>query len=233
MLRHWWGHILLNSDLASRPGHLQNISPVMSQNFQLGIITHHRGLRYFHDVREGSDLTMGHPLLVALRLQLPLFSTLQSARLCSPFYSHFSALVWVRSWSWWNVMARRRDDTSVGAPTRVRDNSKGQRVTHWLWRDIRVSHQGPGTLWLSHLHSIVDIHIWSCHHGVKLTTSRKWFPLPPTIPAVTFRTVALSALSFSTLQLQSVYAGKCVCVCIGEIPLFFAVNKWSLSWDKW
>lgn len=80
------------------------------------------------------------------------------------------------------------DGIDVGAPTRPRDNSKGHRVTHWLWRDMCVSHRGAGTLWLRYQHSVEDVYVWSCHHGVKLTC-QKWFPLSPTIPTVTFQTL--------------------------------------------
>lgn len=57
--------------------------------FSFRFIMRHWGLRYFHDAGEGSDLTMGHPLLVALCSQLPLCLTLQSARLCWPLWFPF------------------------------------------------------------------------------------------------------------------------------------------------
>lgn len=42
-----------------------NIGRASLQNLQLKIIMCHWGLQYFHDIRENSDLTMGHPLLAA------------------------------------------------------------------------------------------------------------------------------------------------------------------------
>lgn len=42
-----------------------NIGHASLRNLQLKIIMRHWGLQYFHDIRENSDLTMGHPLLAA------------------------------------------------------------------------------------------------------------------------------------------------------------------------
>lgn len=42
-----------------------NIGGALLQNLQLKINMRHWGPQYFHDIRENSDLTMGHPLLVA------------------------------------------------------------------------------------------------------------------------------------------------------------------------
>lgn len=130
---------------AFHPKQSLNISRASLQNLQLKIIMRHWGLQYFHDIRENSDLTMGHPLLAA-----PLFCNCcrfrPSTLLCwspSVLLFPFSAFVWVRNWSGRNVMPQRPDDTD-GAPTRTRDNSKGTTV------------RGVGTFWLRRPSSKVD-----------------------------------------------------------------------------